>query len=179
MVTFLSSPGEEFFIRELTRLLSEQINSVRRELNNLKKAGLLKSRSKNRKKYYAVNEDFPILEELRSIVNKCTDPKKELVKKMQGLGDISLIIFSGSFIDKNKKSSLDLLVIGTVEKSALADFIREELKEMTGLKYGILSKDDFLYRLKLNDKFIVDMLKDPDNIVGLNKMKTQVQKHLQ
>lgn len=89
LIAFLSSPGEEFFIRELTRTLNEQINSIRRELNNLKKVGLLKSRSKNRKKYYYVNEDFLILEELRAIISKSTDPKKELIKKMQRLGEIS------------------------------------------------------------------------------------------
>ena len=50
LTVFLTSPGEEFFIRELTRKLGEQINSIRRELNNLKKVGLLKSRSKFRKK---------------------------------------------------------------------------------------------------------------------------------
>ncbi|MDF2378823.1 MAG: hypothetical protein P1V18_01180 [Candidatus Gracilibacteria bacterium] len=177
LITFLSSPGEEFFIRELTRKLNEQINSIRRELNNLKKIGLLKSRSKNRKKYYFVNEDFLILEDLRSMISKCTDPKKELIKKMQKLGDLSLVLFSGCFMQKKDKS-LDLLIIGDLKKEDLTDFIKEELKEYKDVKYGILSKDDFLYRLKLNDKFIIDMLKDPDNILGLNKLKGQLEKHL-
>jgi len=173
----MSAPGEEYFIRELTRMLDEQINSIRRELNNLKKIGLLKSRSKNRKKYYYVNEDFLILEELRSMVHKCTDPKKELVKKMQKLGDVSFILFSGVFIDKKTKS-LDLLVIGDMDNDELSDFLKTEAKDMKDVKFGILTKDDFLYRLRLNDKFIIDMLKDPDSIVGLNKLKGQVSKHL-
>lgn len=177
LIAFLSAPGEEFFIRELTRKLNEQINSIRRELNNLKKIGLLKSRSKNRKKYYYVNEDFLILDELRSIINKSTDPKKELVKRMQQLGDLHLVLFSGSFIDKNK-DGLDVLVIGEVSKKDLQDFFTHEEKDLKDTKFGLLSKEDFLYRLRLNDKFIVDMLKDPDNIVGLNKMKTQIGKFL-
>lgn len=177
LVTFLSSPGEEFFIRELTRKLDEQINSIRRELNNLKKIGLLKSRSKNRKKYYFVNEDFLILEELRAMVNKCTDPKKELVKKMQKLGEVSFVLFSGVFI-KKKDKQLDLLVIGNITKENLGEFLKSEVKDFKNVKFGILSKDDFLYRLRLNDKFIVDMLKDPDNIVGLNKLKSQLSKFL-
>jgi len=178
LITFLSSPGEEFFIRELTRKLSEQINSIRRELNNLKKIGLLKSRSKNRKKYYYINEEFLILDELRSIVNKCTDPKKELVKKIQKLGDVSLLLFSGVFTDRKQKS-LDLLLIGDVDKESLTDFFKDEVKDYKDIRYGILSKDDFLYRLKLNDKFIIDMLKDPDNILGLNKLKGQISKHVE
>ncbi len=180
LIAFLSSTGEEFFIRELTRKLDEQINSIRRELNNLKKIGLLKSRSKNRKKYYYVNEDFLILDELRAMVHKCTDPKKEMVKKLQKLGEISFVLFSGVFRDKEGKGkgSLDILVIGQLENEALSEFLKEEYKDRKDLRFGILSKDDFLYRLRLNDKFIVDMLKDPDNIVGLNKLKTQLNKFL-
>ncbi len=177
LIAFLTNPGEEYFIRELTRLLDEQINSIRRELNNLKKIGLLKSRSKNRKKYYYVNEDFLILDDLRSMISKCTDPKKELVKKMQKLGTLSLVCFSGAFLEKPTKA-LDLLVVGDMSQESLADFIKTEAKEIKDMKYGLLSKDDFLYRLKLNDKFIVDMLKDPDNILGLNKLKPQLNKHL-
>ncbi|MDP2691165.1 MAG: winged helix-turn-helix domain-containing protein [bacterium] len=175
LIAFLSTPGEEFFIRELTRKLNEQINSIRRELNNLKKIGLLKSRSKNRKKYYYVNEDFLILDELRSMVNKSTDPKKELIKKLQKLGNLWLVIFSGVFVDKKDKP-LDFLVIGDISKQDLSDFFASEAKEYRDVKFGILSKDDFMYRLRLNDKFIVDMLKDPDNIIGLNKLKGPLNK---
>lgn len=178
LTTFLSSPDEEFFIRELTRKLNEQINSIRRELNNLKKIGLLKSRSKNRKKYYFVNEEFLIIDELRAIVHKCTDPKKELVKKMQRLGEIYLVIFSGSFVEKKGKT-LDLLVISDISKEDLQDFLNTEVQDAKNIKFGILSKDDFLYRLRLNDKFIIDMLKDPDNILGLNKLKGQLSKHVE
>lgn len=178
LTTFLSSPDEEFFIRELTRKLSEQINSIRRELNNLKKIGLLKSRSKNRKKYYFVNEEFLIIDELRAIVHKCTDPKKELVKKMQRLGEIYLVIFSGLFVEKKGKT-LDLLVISDISKEDLQDFLNTEVQDAKNIKFGILSKDDFLYRLRLNDKFIIDMLKDPDNILGLNKLKGQLSKHIE
>jgi hypothetical protein len=34
---FLLHPEEEYFIRQLTRLLGEQINSIRRELENLRR----------------------------------------------------------------------------------------------------------------------------------------------
>ena len=46
--TFLLHPESEYFIRELTRLLGEQINSIRRELENLRRIGLVKARHRNR-----------------------------------------------------------------------------------------------------------------------------------
>ncbi len=68
--TFLLHPEEEYFIRELTRLLGEQINSIRRELENLRRIGLVKPRHKNRKKYYKVDTDFIFFTELRSMFAK-------------------------------------------------------------------------------------------------------------
>ena len=43
---FFLHPNEQFFVRELTRILDEQVNAVRRELDSLKKIGLLKSSNK-------------------------------------------------------------------------------------------------------------------------------------
>ena len=51
---FFTKPDDEFFVRELTRMLGEQINSIRRELEKLEKIGLLVSRVEKRKKYYRV-----------------------------------------------------------------------------------------------------------------------------
>ncbi len=68
--TFLLHPEDEFYIRELTRLLHEQINSIRRELENLRRIGLVKARHRNRKKYYRVDPEFPLFLEFRSIFAK-------------------------------------------------------------------------------------------------------------
>ena len=35
---FLNNPGKAFYVREITRLVDEQINSVRRELANIGRA---------------------------------------------------------------------------------------------------------------------------------------------
>ena len=37
---FLANPGRSFYVRELTRKIDEQINSVRRELSNLMELSL-------------------------------------------------------------------------------------------------------------------------------------------
>ena len=63
--TFLLHPESEYFIRELTRLLGEQINSIRRELENLRRIGLVKARHRNRKKYYKVDTEFSLYQDLR------------------------------------------------------------------------------------------------------------------
>lgn len=171
--TFLLDLKGEFFIRELTRLLSEQINSVRRELNNLRKVGLLKCRSRNRKKYYYINPDFLLLPELVSMIAKCTDMKKEIVRKLTQLGTVHFLVFSGTFM-QNEKSSLDLFLVGDIENAQLEECLALDIKGGKNVRYAIMKKDDFLYRLKLNDKFIIDMLKDPLNMVAVDRLKVSV-----
>jgi predicted transcriptional regulator len=59
---FLNHPGQSFYVREITRLVDEQINSVRRELSNMLEVGVILSNTADNKLYYEVNHDaLPIL----------------------------------------------------------------------------------------------------------------------
>lgn len=168
---FLLNPTEEYFIRELTRLLDEQINSIRRELDNLKKVGLLKARSKNRKKYYHVNQDFLIYNELRSIVLKASSFDTDILKKLKKLGSLDLIVLSGVFLGESETKQVDLLLVGEVDKVKLEAFLKNEVKFDREVKYSVMTKEDFIYRFNLNDKFIKEMITNDKNIIPLNKIK--------
>lgn len=169
--TFLLNPDDEYFIRELTRMLDEQINSVRRELDNLKKVGLLKARSKNRKKYYHVNKDFVIFNELRNICLKASSFDTNTVKQIKKLGNFDLIVLAGVFLGETETKQVDLLLVGDADKEILEKYLRSELKLDREVKYSLMSKDDFLYRFNLNDKFIKEMVRNEQNIIPVNKIK--------
>jgi predicted transcriptional regulator len=172
LTLFLLNPDEEFFIRELTRKLKEQINSVRRELTNLKKMGLLKSKTKNRKKYYIVNKHFIFFNELRNIIIKTTGGTGDIIKHVQKLGKVDLIVLSGQFIDR--KSPADMLIVGKIFEEDLQEYLEVEIKREEPIRYSVMSREDFLYRFKMHDKFVIDFLKDPDNIVGVNKLENHL-----
>lgn len=168
LTLFLLNPDEEYFIRELTRKLDEQINSVRRELDNLKKIGLLKSKTKNRKKYYFINKNFILFHDLRNLIVKALSGKDELVKQISQYGNVEFLALLGMFVDK--ASPVDLLIVGDVDKISLQKFLNTELKTEKPVRFSILSKDDFLYRLRCRDQFIQGILDDPDNIIAVNKI---------
>jgi hypothetical protein len=168
MQLFLLNPENEYFVRELTRILDEQINSVRREIDNLKKIGLLTSRSKNRKKYFKLNPSCIIYEELREIFIKTMDSKDSLIRKISKLGEIELLIMSGVFVKKS--SPVDLLLVGKIERTELEEFLDKEINTKEPIRFSIMTRQDFLYRLQCNDKFVNDLLTDKVNIVGINKL---------
>lgn len=172
--TFLLNTEKEYFIRELTRKLDEQINSIRRELNNLKKIGLLKSRARNRKKYFYLNKEFSIFHELRSIFMKAMNNETNIAKAIAALGGIDLLVFSGVFVNK-PTAQVDLFIVGDIEKQELEKYLIKELNR-NDIRYSILSKNDFLYRISLNDRFIKQILSDPSHITAVNKLKKYTEK---
>ena len=169
LTLFLLNPDEEYFIRELTRRLGEQINSIRRELDNLKKMGLLKSKEKNRKKYYVVNKNFVVFHELKSIILKSVGDKDALIKKIAQMGHIEVLALSGLFVDK--ESALDLLLVGTIDRIALENYLNNELETERPVRYSILTRDDYLYRRQCKDKFLHDLMDDTENIVAVNRLE--------
>lgn len=169
LTVFLMNPNEEFFIRELTRKLDEQINSVRRELNNLKKVGLLRSKTKNRKKYYCVNKEFMLFEDLRSIFLKVLSNKHTFARDIAKMGLIKLIVLSGQFVNR-ETDSVDMLIVGAIDKQQLADYINSELRTPRPVKFSIMSEEDYNYRLNCRDKFITDLINDPTNEIPINKI---------
>lgn len=174
LTTFLLNPDEEYFIRELTRRLDEQINSIRRELDNLKKVGLLKSRIKNRKKYYYTNKEFIIYNELRDIVLKAMNNDADLIRKISKTGEVELLLLSGVFV--GKESNVDLLVVGNIDKDKLQKLLSDQFKKGEDVKFTNMTKKDFLYRLECKDKFIRDFIADDKTIVAINKLKKEIEK---
>jgi hypothetical protein len=170
---FLLNPDEEFFIRELTRVLDEQINSLRRELENLERIGMLKSSERNRKKYYRVNPHFPILHELTSIIRKTQKENDDILKKVSKVGDIDVFILTGQFV--GQEADIDLFLVGNVKKADLEEFLAEQFPDRS-FKYSMMSKEDFMYRITLNDKFVMKIFADSDNIILKNKIKKDTEK---
>src|SRR3954447_6767343 len=73
---FYSNPNRSFYVREITRKIDEQINSVRRELSNLLSIGIITSDNTNNKLYYEVNQKFEFYEPLQQIFGGGVKPTR-------------------------------------------------------------------------------------------------------
>ena len=173
--TFLLHPDSEYFIRELTRLLGEQINSIRRELENLRRIGLVKARHRNRKKYYHVDTDFPLYADLRNIFAKDVQTESPFIASLKSLPNVQLVVLAGYFT--GTESKVDLLVVGTVQKELLEALLLQD-PSLKNVKYSIFSEADFLYRLSLKDRFILEILNDPRHLIVHNQIQKQIEEAL-
>jgi len=67
---FFSNPNRSFYVREITRKVDEQINSVRRELANMLSLGIITSDSSNNKLYYEVNQEYEYFKPLQTMFSE-------------------------------------------------------------------------------------------------------------
>lgn len=170
---FLTHSDKVFFVRELTRTIGEHINSVRRELGHLEDLGLLKSATKQRKKYYSVDTSFSLYPELRALILKSRlTLEKKFINRLQAVGRIQYLSLMGYFVD-DPNSAIDLFIVGALPKKHLTKLL-EEFNSQFGreLRYTIMSTTEYSYRKDVTDKFLFTLLNGPQVIV-LDKLNEQ------
>jgi predicted transcriptional regulator len=168
---FYSNPNRSFFVREITRKIDEQINSVRRELSNLLNIGIITSETTNNKLYYEVNQKFEYYEPLKEIfgggvkksIKKAASPDGPAgdaaeENSLKDVGRVELAIYTGQFT-RDPSAGVDFLVVGDVNPNALQKYVDElEKQENKELRYSFMTVPDFTYRRQINDRFITDVL---------------------
>jgi uncharacterized protein YfkK (UPF0435 family) len=164
---FLNNPGRAFYVREITRRVDEQINSVRRELANMLNVGVIKSDSVDNKLYYEVDTDYMHYEPLHKIFSDTSTPSEissEVVsttdwsKRVKQLSGVKALVLSGTYVT-GARSKVDILIVGNVPKAKLKKFIKDlEEDEHRTISYATLKYDDFYYRLSLKDRFVSEII---------------------
>lgn len=176
---FYSNPNRSFYVREITRKIDEQINSVRRELSNLLSIGIIASDTTNNRLYYEVNQEYEFYKPLAQIFgagagqktakaankdDKAPTNKKEAVAadpvahEYQGLGNVDIVIYTGQFT-RDPTSGIDILIVGDVNQVKLNKFMAElESKESKELAYALMSPSEFNYRRQVKDRFISTLM---------------------
>lgn len=168
---FYSNPNRSFYVREITRKIDEQINSVRRELSNLLNIGIISSENTNNKLYYEVNQTYEYYEPLSIIFGggkiARTDKTEDAnISELKTLGRVDLALFTGQFT-RDERSGADILLVGDINQTQLAKYIAElEKKEGKELRYAVMDTKEFNYRRKLNDRFIVSVLESKKQVLA-------------
>lgn len=171
--TFLFHPNQEFYVRELTRLLDEQINGIRRELAVLKKIGLIRQRTHQRKKHFMANTSCIIFEELRSIFTKILFEKKDIATNLDEYTNngIEFLLLAGKYAKPENDAPVDMLIITDVEKDSIVSFFDTLSEQGEEIRYALMTPSTFLYRLQYNDAFILSLIKNKQNKFAINRLK--------
>ncbi len=158
---FFTHETEMYYVREITREIKEEINAVRRELDRMLGAGILKSEQRGNRLYYFVNTRYIFFQELQQMVVKTTGLGKKIRKYLRKLGTINFVMFSGRFIQglAPRQGEVDILVVGDVVLQELTALVKEEEQRLgREVNYGVFTDQEFEFRKTRRDPFIMDVL---------------------
>ena len=147
MLFFITHPHDSLYVRELARELDGPAGAIGRELVNLEKASLLTSQMRGKQKYFELNMQFPIIDDLENIFTK-----------MMVTGD------GGSNTGKHKKTEVAL----TDDERAVIEVIGdegafvEEIVAQTGLPAAVvlqrlvmLEVKSYIFKHKKKGKYFI------------------------
>jgi hypothetical protein len=200
---FLFNPEEKYYIRQLARDLSLQVNSIRRELENLEDLGLLSSKIEEEaktedeyclngikdlkkakkdgktlnkisgtqdKKFYRINQAFPLLKDLQSLVMRSQVLyKDEFAKDLVKVCKPRLLILTGIFIGR-PEIGVDVFIVGHLSKEKMLQSIRRLEKELDReVNFTVMEPAEFKYRREIADMFLYNIL-EGEKIVVIDEL---------
>lgn len=175
---FFSNPEKSFYVREMTRVIDEQINSVRRELLNLENIGIIKNETFDNKIYYSANAKHPFTKPLTDMFSKKISSTENKEIKDTTWEEYSRPVknYLKGLVVTNRlpgQDGIDLLIVGndrTKKLTRWAEVIEKKLGKP--INYVIMSVDDYTYRKNVHDRFLREIFEmeiteifDPERII--------------
>ncbi len=175
MRLFLLNKNKVFLNKEISKRSRVSPEVVRREMRLLTSVNFAKKRGTG----YGFDPVFKYGREIEGLL-VTTDAldKGAVLENFKKIGKLKLLIISGIFI-KYKDSRVDLLIIGDkMKKGAIDEAVRRMEAEIgTELSYAVFETKEFLYRVKMYDKLVRDILDFPHELIFQAKeLSTQVLK---
>ena len=145
---------------------------------NLESIGVIKNETFDNKVYYSANTKHPYCKPLVEIFSKKIDTEKGKDVRKSGWDEYVRPVrnYLRALLITNRlpgQDGIDLMIIGDDRTKKLTRWAEVvEKKQGKPLNYVILSRDDYLYRKSVRDRFILDILEmevsdiyDPEKII--------------
>lgn len=161
---FFTNPTTRLYLREVATILKIDPGNLSKEFNKLEKEGIFISERRGNQKYFYLNKDYPLYQELESIIFKTIGVEGGLRRITEKIDGVKLAILYGSFPAKKESatSDIDLLIVGNPDEDKFAEEI-EALEKIIHreINYNIYPQKEFKEKVKAKDSFIQNILKRP------------------
>jgi hypothetical protein len=166
---FLLNPEQEYSLAEVAKKNMLEHSRFQKEVNSLKKIKFLLEKSRQGKKYFVLNTEFPFYPELRNLIIKSNVfPQCLSLGKLKNIGDVKLAMLSGVFLNYPKSKADMLLVVDNLNRTKLRNLmINLEAEIGKEIRYVLITSEEFKYRMNMLDRFILEFIEGPhDELVN-------------
>lgn len=154
---YFTNPTARRHLRDLAERLCLDPSNLAKELRRLEREGLFQSEVSGRQKYFRLNREYPLFDEVRSIIGKTIGAVPRIAQSLKKIEGIEEAYLYGSFArnQQDAASDIDLLVIGAPRAEALAEAVRT-LERYLGreINYTVLTRKEFDSRRRRRDAFL-------------------------
>jgi len=140
LVRFFLNPESRGYLRGLEKELGENPNALRVELNRLEKAGLLKAEWQGHRKWFRVNQGYPLFGELHQIVLKRFGIDQLIENVLRKIGPVEAVYLTGALASGLDTDTLDVHIVGTKVNTAELDRLVAKAEDLIGrtIRYVIV-----------------------------------------
>ncbi len=174
---FLRNTKTLFSMSEIKKRTQLDARAISKQLDIFRSIGLVKVITRKKEKVFGVNPAFAFYNELSNLVLKSSPASKDkMTTRIRGLGKVKMAVLSGIFMEENRGNRrVDILLVGdAISDRKLASFIKSlEAEAGTSISFAVLSNEEFVYRYKMFDKFVHDILEKPHEKI-INKLEKSI-----
>lgn len=170
LLYFYTNPNNELYLREISVLLDEDPGNLSKEMSKLEKEGIFLSRSRGKQKYFSLNKDYALYDELKSIIFKTIGIQGSIQKIINETGEIVTAFIYGSYASgkENSASDVDLCLIvndNIFDEDKFISMIKDLEKSISReINYIYYSKDEWKDKINKKDSFI-EAIKNGQKII--------------
>lgn len=161
---FYHNPNESYYLRRIVRVVIEEVNAVKRELDILSEEKLLLKERRLNKVFYTLNKNYIFYDDFLRIFGKTSLLATLLYKNLSKMGKVKFAVCSVKFIKQAqiKEDEIYFLMVGIVVVPEVAGVIAESEKQFgREINYTVMTEEEFNFRKRNNDPFIWRFLKQP------------------
>jgi len=162
---FFQDTEKEYYLREIAKLLDKEPSSVQQALEYLIKEKILLDERKGNLRFFKLNKNHPLYEEIKRILRKTLGLEAQLKELVAKLPDIESAFIFGSFAKGREYggSDIDLMLIGQADEDKLIEEIKPiEEKLKREINYQVFTKSEIKnHLLSGKDGFIALVFQEP------------------
>lgn len=159
---FFNNPEKAYYLREIARMLGKEPGFFQREILKLVDDGILETYYVANSRFFKINKNYPLYNELKSIFFKTVGIEGTFKKEFKKIKGIKKAFIYGSFAQGKEKatSDIDLVIIGAVDENELLKLVNKlEKKFEREINYILMTEKEFQKKIKEKNSFLENVLK--------------------
>ena len=163
---FFTNPESELYVREIAKLINVDPTNLSKVLRDFEAEGIFVSAKKGNEKYFSLNRNYALYQELKSTVFKTIGAKGAIESVIKNLKGVERAFIYGSYAKsvEHAASDIDLCVITDKERFKEDPFLKEfhALEKQLGreINYTLFTKEEWCAKERSGDSFVSGLLKN-------------------